>query len=254
MFRRHNAYHHTGKNSPASLCCPILGWLFLFLFVNNNNIVRIDAVEYCNLCGDGRYPTRKDQILVDGRKCALKFMDMLQLSSNECATEIGKHRECCCGSTDAACEPPGEIPEVEYIGPIGNYPSCDICKGRGPPAETSMVINILYLQAGTCTDYYQLGLHGNFGPQHCDPLRLYAYEPCGCGRNTNTQALGTSANSPISTPTSNSIPSQTNPVEKIRRQPPPDSRPKLSDSRGGAGGGRVPPLRRYLKGVAEVIS
>lgn len=71
-----------------------------------------------------------------------------------------------------------EPPEVEHVGP---NPPCDLCRDGDYPYETSMVLNFLYLGAGSCAQYYEYGLAGKI-PQHmCDTVQYFAYEPCGCG-------------------------------------------------------------------------
>lgn len=84
----------------------------------------------------------------------------------------------CCDSEGPPGECDFEPPEVQYVGP---NPPCDLCRDGDYPHNTSMVLNFLYLGAGSCAQYYEYGLAGKI-PQHmCDTVKYFAYEPCGCG-------------------------------------------------------------------------
>ena len=45
-----------------------------------------------------------------------------------------------------------------------------------------MVLSVLYLGTDTCENFIKAGLRGQIPDHLCDPLKYYAYEPCGCGK------------------------------------------------------------------------
>jgi uncharacterized low-complexity protein len=83
---------------------------------------------------------------------------------------------CCGNGPPDPCD--FEPPKVDYVGP---YPACDLCRDGDYPNNTSMVINVLYLGAASCAQYYKYGLQGRIPTHMCDTIQYFAYEPCGCG-------------------------------------------------------------------------
>jgi len=75
------------------------------------------------------------------------------------------------------------IPIVKYEGP---YKICHLCRNGNFPADKHHVINMLYVGADTCENYYIAGLKGKILDHLCDPLRYFAYEPCGCKSRTRS--------------------------------------------------------------------
>jgi hypothetical protein len=137
-------------------------------------------------------------------------------------SEISKHRGPCCGSVE-----PGPIAQIPTKPPVfqgerGPYQNCDICKTGDYPHNTAMVINMLYIGAGSCKQYYGYGRNGWIQNHLCSALQHFAYEPCGCGEfNPNFNG-----NVPRAQPVSSSTPKPTHhPLKK------PTSRPTAKPSK-----------------------
>jgi hypothetical protein len=128
---------------------------------------------------------------------------------------------------------PTPVPAVVGAG-SGSHPICDICIGGGFPGNPAMVINMLYLNAGDCVQYYEAGRQGNLPKYLCQALQFFANEPCGCSPANG----GGSGNAPPSDGGTN--------VRKNADGGEKDNL-KLSNQRGGAGG-RYAGGRRGLKG------
>lgn len=64
---------------------------------------------------------------------------------------------------------------------------CDICRGLNI-TNPNMVLNMLYLGVDSCDNYYKAGMSGRIPDHLCDPLRYYAFHPCGCV-NTSSKPL-----------------------------------------------------------------
>lgn len=217
----------------------------LSLLVSAGLVENAEAAEVtCNLCGDGledvlRWPL----YVVDpiGTTCAQLSIHIA--FSAQCDEDRSRYQNACCGNTEQpAVAQTARVEPGSNIVNSGPYKTCNICKNGNYPTKAT-VINILYLAASTCTDYYDGGRRGQIPEYLCDPLQFFAFEPCGCDdRGSGGRAPELDDPSP-SDPAPNPAPS----AVQQRKPSPPDSRPKLSANRGGAGGGQVHPGRR-LKG------
>lgn len=100
------------------------------------------------------------------------------LSPKQCRVRQQEYKECCDG-TYLPPMPPNtpKIPRIPHVGP---HPVCNLCKSKRYPSDPSHVINLLYLGASTCKDYFAAGLRGKIPKYLCDPLKFYASDPCGC--------------------------------------------------------------------------
>jgi len=67
-----------------------------------------------------------------------------------------------------------------YVGP---HEVCDICDGLNV-SNPSMVINVLYVGAASCRNYYRYGFEGRIPNHLCDVIQHYGREPCGCVNET----------------------------------------------------------------------
>lgn len=217
----------------------------LAILVSMNAPIQVSAGDLCNICKDAADVAWPYAVLKnDGTTCSQMAVNMalLEPDSEDCAQLIYFWRETCCGPNEPINVPvaPTPAPVVSGIG-SGPNPICHICRDGDFPGSTTMVINMLYIGAGDCEQFYNYGLQGEIPGHLCDPLQYFAYEPCGCGDNPGNQAP------PGPSPTSSGYP-PTGVIQKRKSPDPGDDKDnmKLSKQRGGAGGYYVG--RRFLKG------
>lgn len=151
--------------------------------------------DLCLLCKGGVYDLKYPNTVVtsDGSTCTTVSLLELALEytpgSTQCKQQIEAWRQICCsGSEIAEVEYTimDNIPDINNIRMVGDYPKCNICRDGDYPSESSMVINMLYIGYGSCTQYWKVGQQGLIPTHLCDPLQYFAYESCGCGAfNTN---------------------------------------------------------------------
>jgi hypothetical protein len=115
---------------------------------------------------------------VHGTTCAEAAVSASSGAGQLCLASQRKYRSCCDGTVLSVRRPVGPVaPVVVYKGP---HPLCHLCISGEYPRRTSMVINVLYIGAGSCKQYYMAGREGKIVPKLCDPLRYFAQDPCGC--------------------------------------------------------------------------
>lgn len=141
----------------------------------------------CHICGPNgnsklKYPTG----IVGDTTCNQAVLDVWKkpMTPEQCKREQQRFKVCCDG-TVLKPKPPSkpEAPDVAYVGP---HPVCNLCLYGDYPSDPSHVINLLYVGADTCKNYYIAGLKGKISAQMCDPLRYFARAPCGCKSQTRS--------------------------------------------------------------------
>jgi len=161
---------------------------FIYILI----IPTIDAL--CHICGKAanngiKYPNI--YIQTEKATCAniavkvAKATNKLKYNNPICQEYQERYNFCCNGlkpDGDPYTPPPVVIPTVQKTGP---YPICNLCRNAAFPTDKHHVINMLYIGAGTCEQYYLQGLKGNVPTHLCDPLRYFANEPCGCSPNSS---------------------------------------------------------------------
>ena len=208
----------------------------------------VAAQNLCNLCADGDPVAWPMAVLKnDGTTCSKMAADIAGYDpwSDKCQELVYFWRKSCCEATSR----PKDVPITPTPAPVisgvesGPNPICNLCRDGDFPGNTAMVINMLYIGAGDCEQFYNYGLQGQIPAHLCDPLQYFAYEPCGCGEFNNP-----SNQSPPAPAPSNGGGSPSG-VIQTRKQPDGDGKEgvKLSNQRGGAGG-RYVGVRRGLKG------
>jgi len=182
----------------------------------------------CLLCENGvaglQYPYAVIQH--DGTTCVELAMDLATSDypsdSEGCIQNLQGWRQICCGDDrpiDVEITEPrvfDQYPDIDSIETIGPYQTCDLCRDGDYPSVSSMVLTMLYIGSGTCPQYWKAGQQGLIPTHLCDPLRYFAYEPCGCGEfSTNGNyhwegAVSDSSNTNDQSSSSSSSSSSTN--------------------------------------------
>jgi hypothetical protein len=162
------------------------GFAFLLLLSR-----RDFGLALCSLCGQ---PDQVDTLGVDGlvnpteyvdskgKMCAQLMIELFGLSNKDpkCIEEYNRNHVRCCkrGQMPSIIQdPPPPPPQYVIDGP---YKRCDLCLGGGYPGVSSMVINMLYVGAGSCPQYYEWGQKGWIQDRLCQTLQFFARDPCGC--------------------------------------------------------------------------
>lgn len=91
----------------------------------------------------------------------------------------------CCNGSKIEPKPPAPPPTPSPVKRVGRYPVCNLCRSKQFPKDPHHVINMLYIGAGTCEQYWKAGLEGNIPTHLCDPLRFFADSPCACNSKKN---------------------------------------------------------------------
>lgn len=114
-----------------------------------------------------------------GKTCALHALNVFSNPLADCPSEQTRAVKCCDGSNlpPAPAPPPKEIPDIVKT---GNQPICHLCRDGSLPTDPHHVINMLYIGAGTCEQYWKAGREGIIPAHLCDPLKFFAKDPCGC--------------------------------------------------------------------------
>jgi hypothetical protein len=137
---------------------------------------QVGAKELCNLCKNGvvgiRWP--KHKIDSSGITCAQKSVHMAKIpvDSAACRSEMSKWRSVCCGNQKPVEVPQKPTSPPRYDGPRGNNEPCELCYTGDYPGNTAMVINVLYLGAGSCAQYWGYGQGGLIPPHLCDTIQV----------------------------------------------------------------------------------
>lgn len=144
----------------------------------------LPVLHACQLCFNGLEGLRNPHHYVNdrGKNCAMLTIEMfpMKADSKECLDHIHNYRTMCCLSSKPPIIPQVPKPHPKFQGQRGPHKPCDICYNKKYPKNPSMVINMLYLGAGSCAQYYLYG-EGGLIPNHlCPALQYFAFEPCGC--------------------------------------------------------------------------
>jgi hypothetical protein len=128
------------------------------------------GVTKCHICGK-----EGNNVLQQSQYCILKAIEVFQWTGN--CPKSQERFEFCCRNV---AQQPSVHPTVSPIKWVGPHQACDLCHNSNKPSANSMVINMLYLGVGTCTQYYKYGREGRIPKHLCAPLQYFAFEPCGC--------------------------------------------------------------------------
>jgi len=207
----------------------------------------------CQLCDDGSVTWPRAVIESDGTTCQnlSNKMSLYSPTGNDCDRNINLWRNVCCGSEQPYSVPiTGQDPSPVYVAASSssngraNNQKCNICINGKFPGNKRMMINMLYIGEDTCENYYWAGQRGQIPINLCDPLRYFAYGPCGCAggyapptNNGNGNNNGSGGNNGGGYVRPTQRPITNNGKDNM----------KLSNNRGGSGGafhGR----RNLLKG------
>jgi len=121
---------------------------------------------------------------------AMKIATSIKINS-ECVKAQTKCKFCCNGKKpegEPCAKPPVAAPTVAHAGPC---PKCNLCRNNAFPSDPHHVIHMLHVGAGTCEQRHFEGQKGTVPTHLCDPLRFFAYEPCGCKPKDNAKELPT---------------------------------------------------------------
>lgn len=164
--------------------------LFAVFVILGAVVKRVDTV--CSLCGnvgelDDQLVHPLEYVDSKGKLCAQLMIELFPLHPNDpqCRSwRNSSHVRCChkVGLPSIVQDPPPPPPQYVIDGPFGR---CDLCLNGGFPGVTSMVINMLYVGAGSCAQYYEWGQKGWIQDHLCSPLQFFAREPCGCSNTIN---------------------------------------------------------------------
>lgn len=117
-----------------------------------------------------------------GKTCAALMVELFPLNPGDrsCFLNYTSHHARCChvdGAPPILQDPPPAPPQYTLDGP---FKRCDLCLDGSAPTAVGMVINMLYIGVGSCSQYYQYGQRGWIQDHLCKPLQFFAREPCGC--------------------------------------------------------------------------
>jgi hypothetical protein len=119
-----------------------------------------------------------------GKMCAQLMVELFKLNENDplCIRWYeSSHIRCCRigggGLSPIPQDPPPPPPQFVIDGP---FKRCDLCVGGSAPTAVGMVINMLYVGAGSCNQYHEWGQKGWIQNHLCSALQHFAREPCGC--------------------------------------------------------------------------
>lgn len=123
------------------------------------------------------------------KTCAHHALQVYSNPNANCPLEISRAAKCCDGSNlpPAPTKPP-TIPNIIKTGP---QPVCHLCRDGSFPNDAHHVINMLYIGAGTCEQYWKAGREGNIPAHLCDPLMFFARDPCKCKPKTSSPRSST---------------------------------------------------------------
>lgn len=144
----------------------------------------------CGLCGRKSAPGigvdgllhPVDFVNSKGKMCAQLMIELFKLDEQDpvCIRLRDLHYVRCCteeGAPSILQDPPPPPPQFSLDGP---FKRCDLCAGGSYPTATGMVINMLYVGPGSCTQYYEWGQKGWIQNHLCSALQHFARGPCGC--------------------------------------------------------------------------
>lgn len=147
----------------------------------------------CHLCIGGVEKLTQPNGYIEriGKTCAelaISTFNTINPLTPKCI-EIMNANAACCDGSKLPLPPKAVIPSVRYEGP---NPVCDICVGGGYPEDPHHVINVLYVGADTCKNYYIAGKKGRIPGNLCDPIRYFAKSPCGCPPSMAARSIDSS--------------------------------------------------------------
>lgn len=136
----------------------------------------------CHICGDKgnngmKYPL--GYLESAKRTCASLALSVFSDPKANCVEERKRASKCCDG-TKLPFPPITIPPQIPDIIKTGSNPICHICRDGSLPTDMHHVINMLYIGAGTCEQYWKAGRQGVIPAHLCDPLMFFAKDPCGC--------------------------------------------------------------------------
>lgn len=148
------------------------------------------AKRLCHICGkEGNKDITFPTLVLSGigKTCSQLAVEVAirnTHNSTKCKSETEKYQKRCCRLKK---EPPGHpaiveaptLPVTRYVGP---HKECSICRDGDYPFKTSMVVNMLYMGAASCKQYYKYGKEGRIPRHLCSAVHYFFYEPCGCGK------------------------------------------------------------------------
>lgn len=136
----------------------------------------------CHICGEKgnsglKFPLGYLESI--GKTCAAHALNVFSNPHADCQIERTRAAKCCDGSNlpPAPTQRPTEIPNIIKT---GDQPICHLCRDGSLPTDPHHVINMLYIGAGTCEQYWKAGREGIIPAHLCDPLMFFARDPCGC--------------------------------------------------------------------------
>ena len=139
----------------------------------------------CKLCKKSVLGISWPLAIIDssGKTCNEKAVDMAMLNdSDQCKAEIKQFRTTCCNGrippTDVQTVPP-TLPPTSGV--TGGFSKCDLCRDGQGPGEQNTVINMLYIGAQTCDEFWISGQNGLIPDYLCVTLQKEADIPCVCG-------------------------------------------------------------------------
>ena len=186
-FTSSNKQHYTMISFTKTTLLSLAVLLLLQVF-------SVEARTPCHICGAaGNQAMKFPNVVLSnvGRTCTDISMEVavdvnIAPGSQKCTAKQNQWKGRCCSGTRPAGSnrptglPAQNIPSTSYVGP---HPVCNLCRDGDYPFATSMVINFLYIGEGSCAQYYKYGREGRIQAHMCDPVKYFAYEPCGCGNN-----------------------------------------------------------------------
>lgn len=219
----------------------------------------------CNLCdGVTENLTCADTIIRPDGKTCFNLQDEAGIDDGLCTDYQAYWSQVCCVEEcpedrvlAPSASPMTHAPTTEALGSDpdpdgvntlfnenakGPHAPCHLCYNGNYPANAhNMQIEVLFIGAGSCHQFYHWLKNGNVVNHRCDAIQYFAQDPCGCGINKAPPM-----NTPRPTPRPVAAPGPPG-IPQRRTPPEPKVGMKLGNQRGGAGaqyhGGR-----RALKG------
>ena len=145
----------------------------------------------CNRCVAGMVQSRFHTIVNEnGDTCLSKQLEIARIEQGtiQCTVAVSNtlQRTCC----DPTFNPPTITPTPTTRPtprPRGPNNPCNLCRHNGfVVTNPAMVINLLNVGVARCDEMYEYARLGYVKNHMCDPLKYYAFEPCGCKKPSSS--------------------------------------------------------------------